>query len=72
MKPDDFNDPGTEAADRKDNRTAIVVAVGAAIVVGVASGILMATAGHSPAQSTPVPTHSSVQVFADRVPARAV
>jgi hypothetical protein len=60
MKPDDFDDPGTEAADRKDNRTAIVVAVCAAIVVGVASGILMATAGHNP-ESTPGPSHSSVQ-----------
>jgi hypothetical protein len=72
MKPDDFNDPGTEAADRKDNRTAIVVAVCAAIVVGVASGILMATAGHSPQQSTPSPTHSSVQVFGDPPPPFAV
>jgi hypothetical protein len=64
MKPDDFDDPGTEAADRKDNRTAIVVAVCAAIVVGVASGILMATASHS-SQSTPTPTHSSVQVLGE-------
>ncbi|HEX4444991.1 MAG TPA: hypothetical protein VHZ81_15580 [Galbitalea sp.] len=62
MKPDDFDDPGTEAADRKDNRTAIVVAVCAAIVVGVASGILMATASHAP-QPGPVPTHSSVRVL---------
>ena len=61
MKPDDFDDPGTEAADRKDNRTAIVVAVCAAIVVGVASGILMATASHGP-QPTPTPTHSSISV----------
>jgi hypothetical protein len=60
MKPEDFNDPGTEAADRKDNRTAIVVAVCAAIVVGVASGILMATAGQTP-QAMPTPTHSSIQ-----------
>jgi hypothetical protein len=67
MKPDDFIDPGTEAADRKDNRTAIVVAVCAAIVVGVASGILMATAPHSP-QSTPVPRHSSVRVLGDMPP----
>jgi hypothetical protein len=72
MKPDDFDDPGTEAADRKDNRTAIVVAVSAAIVVGIASGILMATAGHSPGQATPKPTHSSVQVGAAPVGARAV
>ena len=62
MKPDDFDDPGTEAADRKDNRTAIVVAVCAAIVVGVASGILMATASHS-SQSTPTPTHSLVHLL---------
>jgi hypothetical protein len=61
MKPDDFDDPGNEAADRKDNRTAIVVAVCAAIVVGVASGILMATQSHSP-QSTPTPTHSLIHV----------
>jgi hypothetical protein len=62
MKPDDFNDPGTEAADRRDNRTAIVVAVSAAIVVGIASAILMATAGHAPQQTMPTPSHSSVQV----------
>jgi hypothetical protein len=62
MKPDDFNDPGTEAADRKDNRTAIVVAVSAAVVVGVASAILMATAGHTPNQVAPKPSHSIVQV----------
>ncbi|HEX3679176.1 MAG TPA: hypothetical protein VHU90_05610 [Galbitalea sp.] len=62
MKPDDFNDPGTEAADRRDNRTAIVVAVGAAIVVGIASAILMATAAHSPQQTMPTPSHSSVQI----------
>jgi hypothetical protein len=61
MKPDDFDDPGYEAADRRDNRTAIVVAVCAAIVVGVASGILMVTADHSAGQSTPGPSHSSVE-----------
>jgi hypothetical protein len=62
MKPEDFNDPGTEAADRRDNRTAIVVAVSAAVVVGIASAILMATTAHSPQQATPHPSHSSVQV----------
>jgi hypothetical protein len=62
MKPDDFNDPGTEAANRRDNRTAIVVAVSAAIVVGIASGILMATASHVPHQTIPLPSHSSVQI----------
>ena len=62
MKPDDFNDPGTEAADRKDNRTAIVVAVSAAVVVGIASAILMATAGHSPNHAAPNPSHSLVRV----------
>lgn len=62
MKPDDFNDPGTEAADRRDNRIAIVVAVSAAVVVGIASAILMATAGHAPGDATPKPTHSLVQV----------
>jgi hypothetical protein len=46
MKPDDFSDPRNEAAERKDNRTAIVVAVSAAIVVGIASAILMANAAH--------------------------
>ncbi len=61
MKPDDFDDPGTEAADRRENRTAIVVAVSAAIVVGIASAILMATADHGP-QATPRPSHSSVQI----------
>jgi hypothetical protein len=64
MKPDDFDDPGTEAADRKDNRTAIVVAVSAAIVVGIASGILMATASHASGHATPTPTHSSVRISA--------
>lgn len=62
MKPDDFNDPGTEAADRRDNRIAIVVAISAAVVVGIASAILMATAGHAPANTTPTPGHSMVQV----------
>jgi hypothetical protein len=61
MKPDDFSDPGNEAADRKDNRTAIIVAVSAVVVVGIASAILMASAAHSP-QATPHPSHSSVQV----------
>lgn len=65
MKPDDFDDPGTEAADRRDNRTAIVVAVCAAIIVGIASGILMATAGHAP-QSSPTPSHSSVSIIDHR------
>jgi hypothetical protein len=67
MKPDDFDDPGSEAADRKDNRTAIVVAVCAAIVVGVASAILMATATHAP-QSSPTPTHSSIRVIGELPP----
>ena len=62
MKPDDFNDPGTEAADRRDNRIAIVVAVSAAVVVGIASVILMATAGQTPGTATPSPSHSLVQV----------
>jgi uncharacterized membrane protein len=62
MKPEDFNDPGTEAADRKDNRTAIVVAISAAVVVGIASVILMITAGHGSAPSTPTPSHSLVVV----------
>jgi uncharacterized membrane protein len=62
MKPDDFNDPGTEAADRKDNRTAIVVAISAAVVVGVASVILMITAGHGSTPATPTPSHSLVVV----------
>ncbi len=66
MKPDDFNDPGTEAADRRDNRTAIVVAVSAAIVVGIASAILMATANHAPSDPTPKPSHSLVQVQSPR------
>ena len=60
MEPDDFNDPGTEAADRKDNRTAIVVAISAAVVVGIASVILMVTAGHAPATPRPTPGHSLV------------
>jgi hypothetical protein len=62
MKPDDFNDPGNEAADRRDNRTAIVVAVSAAIVVGIASAILMATASNVPQRTMPLPSHSSVQI----------
>jgi hypothetical protein len=69
MKPDDFNDPGTEAADRKDNRTAIVVAISAAVVVGIASAILMATAGHAPSTSTPKPSHSMVLVQTTVLPA---
>jgi len=60
MEPDDFNDPGTEAADRRDNRIAIVVAVSAAIVVGIASAVLMASQSHTP-QSTPTPSHSLIQ-----------
>ncbi len=62
MKPDDFNDPGIEAADRRDNRIAIVVAVSAAIVVGIASAILMATAIHAPSSATPGPSHSIAQI----------
>ena len=69
MKPDDFNDPGTEAADRRDNRIAVVVAVGAAVVVGIASAILMATAGHAPSNSTPTPSHSIVQVHSSSISA---
>jgi hypothetical protein len=68
MKPDDFNDPGTEAADRKDNRTAIVVAISAAVVVGIASAILMASAGHSSGNATPKPSHSLVWVQAPADP----
>jgi hypothetical protein len=63
MKPDNFDDPGTEAADRRDNRTAIIVAVSAAIVVGIASAILMATADHAPRQAEPGHSHSQVQVL---------
>jgi hypothetical protein len=62
MKPDDFNDPGTEAADRRDNRTAIVVAVSAAVVVGIASAILMASSAQSPSNATPKPSHSITHV----------
>jgi ABC-type transport system involved in cytochrome bd biosynthesis fused ATPase/permease subunit len=71
MKPDDFNDPGTEAADRKDNRTAIVVAISAAVVVGIASAILMATAGHAVSNVTPKPSHSMVQVQTATNPAES-
>jgi hypothetical protein len=60
MEPDNIDDPGTEAADRHDNRTAIIVAVVAALVVVAASVILIATAGHR-APDAPRPTHSSVQ-----------
>ena len=60
MEPDDFNDPSTEAADRRDNRTAVVVAVVAAVVVGIACGVLMASQTHTP-QSSPKPAHSSVE-----------
>ena len=67
-----FRSPGTEAADRKDNRTAIVVAVSAAVVVGIASGILMATAGHGTGLATPKPTHSSVQFSAQPLGTRTV
>ena len=69
MEPDDFNDPGTEAADRRDNRTTIVVAVSAAVVVGIASAILMATAGHTSSNSTPKPSHSIVQVHSSSISA---
>jgi hypothetical protein len=69
MKPDDFNDPGTEAADRRDNRIAIVVAVSAAVVVGIASAILMATAGQAPGNATPKPTHSLVLVQSSSISA---
>jgi hypothetical protein len=69
MKPDDFNDPGTEAADRKDNRTAIVVAVSAAIVVGIASAVLMASTAHSPSNATPEPSHSLVRAQSVEYPA---
>jgi hypothetical protein len=65
MKPDDFNDPGNEAADRRDNRTAIVVAVSAAVVVGIASAILMATAVRTPSTATPRPSHSQVQEWSN-------
>jgi hypothetical protein len=68
MKPNDFNDPGTEAADRRDNRTAIVVAVSAVVVVGIASAILMLTAGHTPARPTLGPGHSLVQVHSTGTP----
>ena len=67
MEPDDFIEPGTEAADRRDNRTAIIVAVCAAIVVGIAAGILMATSGGSH-ESTPSPTQSSVSVESAAIP----
>ena len=69
MKPDDFTDPGAEAADRRDNRTAIVVAVSAALVVGIASAILMATAGTGAAPSLPKPSHSLVDVSTESIPA---
>jgi hypothetical protein len=68
MTPDDFDDPGTEAADRKDNRTATVVAVSAAVVVGIASAILMATASHGSQHDAPQPSHSVVQLQHPRTP----
>ncbi|HEY2643787.1 MAG TPA: hypothetical protein VGI56_08550 [Galbitalea sp.] len=60
MNPDDFHDPGTEAADRRDNRRAVVVAVVAAIVVGIASAVLMASEVGSSGNAVPSPSHSSV------------
>ncbi len=60
MEPDDVSEPATDAADRRDNRTAVIVAVSAAIVVGIASAILMANAAHAPGAATPTPTHSLV------------
>jgi len=69
MTPDDFSDPGSEAADRKDNRTAIIVAISAAVVVGIASAILMATTAHATSGSTPKPSHSIVRVHSTTIPA---
>ncbi|MEJ1230399.1 MAG: hypothetical protein WDM88_06860, partial [Galbitalea sp.] len=64
MKSDDVDEPEAEAADRRDNRVAIIVAGSAAIIVGVASGILMATANSGPQQAAPRPAHSSVEFLA--------
>jgi hypothetical protein len=43
---DDFEDPITDAADRRDNRTAVFVVTVGATVVGLASIILMASGIH--------------------------
>jgi uncharacterized membrane protein len=58
MKPELLDEPVNAAADAKDNRRAVVVAVVAAVVVAIASGALMATQNLSPAQSTPAPSHT--------------
>jgi hypothetical protein len=59
MKPNDFDDSGVVAADRRDNRRAIVVATVAVVVVAIASGALMAGQQHEPQVAAPRPTPSS-------------
>jgi hypothetical protein len=66
MIPEDLDDGQTAAADRRDNRRAVVVAIIAAIVVGIASAVLMASEVQSQGHAVPTPTHSSVHYQAGR------
>jgi hypothetical protein len=59
MNPDNLDDPGTVAADAKDNRRAVIVVTVAAVVIAIASAALMATQHHSPEQAVPRPAHTS-------------
>jgi hypothetical protein len=62
MTPDNMDDGGSTEADRRDNRRAIVVAVIAAIIVGIACFALMAGHGRDPGVAAPTPTSDSRMV----------
>ncbi len=68
MNPEPLDEPVLAAADAKDNRRAITVAIVAAVVVAVASGALMASQNQSPAKSTPTPTHTLQLVLPSAAP----
>jgi len=58
MNPDAFDDPRSTAAEARDNRRAILVAVVAIGVVIVACVLLFATSTGADGRPSPGPTHS--------------
>ncbi|NEM91890.1 hypothetical protein [Galbitalea soli] len=60
MRPEDSDDPQARAADRRDNRRALAVALAAVLVVGVAGAALLSQQA-GPHVAAPAPTpHTSL------------
>jgi hypothetical protein len=63
MNPESFDDLSPTAADRHENRRALIIAAIAAVIIAIACGALIASQhGTSPDSSQPAHAHSMVHV----------